>query len=137
MTIKDAIIRKIDKLVLTTPQITVRYKFDGQSNLHIIEISPESALNLDIVKQWEVSTLSSLFKEFPTEEVCFISERDDTLHLENVDYKKTNLPFFVLSTAYNIPIYTSFTQTAVSGSFDNTAKVHKNRYTTTELRLVA
>ncbi len=87
MTSKEYIIDELNRLAKKIQYIRVRYQFDQISSMHIIEIMPDDVYRNDpVYLEWEDGLFGRFFKKFPTENLCFVSDKS---------YIKVNNPIFI------------------------------------------
>lgn len=76
MTSKEYIVKELNLLLEKIQSIRVRYEFDQLSSMHIIEIIPDDVYRKDkLYLEWEDNLFSRFIKDFPAENICFISDK--------------------------------------------------------------
>ncbi len=76
MTSNEYIINELNLLLEKIQNIRVRYEFDQMSSMHIIEIVPDDVYRNDaLYLEWEDDLFSRFIEKFPTENICFISDK--------------------------------------------------------------
>lgn len=76
MTSKEYIVNELNLLLEKIQNIRVRYEFDQLSSMHIIEIVPDDVYRNDKpYLEWEDNLFSRFIEKFPTENICFISDK--------------------------------------------------------------
>lgn len=76
MTSKEYIVNELNLFLEKIQNIRVRYEFDQLSSMHIIEIVPDDVYRNDKpYLEWEDNLFSRFIEKFPTENICFISDK--------------------------------------------------------------
>jgi hypothetical protein len=78
----DYIKNILNSFVEKFPSSKYRYEFDNCSNLHIIEVSPNSLYLEKDFAEFEGNFLINFYKNFDDEGICFITP-DDIIHINN------------------------------------------------------
>lgn len=83
----EYIISSLKGLVTVIPSIKVRYEHHEPSKTHFIEIRPAYILDKnDKYQSLEVEIVSKFIDNFPTENICFISN-EDKVGISKVDFE--------------------------------------------------
>ena len=97
MTSKEYIINELNLLLEKIQNIRVRYEFDQMSSMHIIEIVPDDVYRNDAAYlEWEDDLFSRFIEKFPTENICFISDKS-SIEMKDPIYVKEGAGFAQLS----------------------------------------
>lgn len=87
MTPKEFLIERIKELVNLFPDTKARYENHELSNTHFIEVVPNEFYRLnDEYKEWEEKIVFQFIEQFPSQNVCFISD-DAIVGIDNCDYE--------------------------------------------------
>ncbi len=78
------IISSLNEFIVNFPQTRIRYEFDQLSDVHFIEVVPNSVyrLNEEYI-EWENEMYDRFVAMYPDQNICFISD-DALVELENV-----------------------------------------------------
>lgn len=84
----DYVIRELENLLTSFPNIKVRYEYNGLANIHTVEVVPNDIFysNNDYMN-WERKVIDAFIRKYPTENVCFISD-DALVGIERPSYEK-------------------------------------------------
>lgn len=78
MTSQEYIILELNDFIVKFPQTRVRYEYDRLSDVHFIEVVPNSVYHLDEAYiKWESELYDRFIASYPDQNICFIS--DDAL----------------------------------------------------------
>lgn len=109
MTSQEYIILELNDFIVKFPQTRVRYEYDLLSDVHFIEVVPNSVYHLDEAYiAWESELYDRFISSYPDQNICFISD-DALVGLENIQLVLTGS---VYDTIYS----TSRTETVVDES---------------------
>ncbi|MDD4579021.1 MAG: hypothetical protein PHS75_10795 [Anaerolineaceae bacterium] len=87
MTSQEYIKQELTDFILQFPQTRVRYEYDELSDVHFIEIIPNSVYHLDEgYINWECNMYDKFVALYPDQNICFISD-DALVGLENVQFQ--------------------------------------------------
>ncbi len=84
-TAKNKVIKFIEVLAMTIPEIELHYKMDVDASAHFIKVIPESVLEYDEFTDLTVDFISDFYKEFPGDAIAFVSE-DTLINFEKMDF---------------------------------------------------
>jgi hypothetical protein len=94
MTSQEHIISCLNEFIVNFPQTRIRYDFDQLSDVHFIEVVPNSVYRLDEKYiAWENEMYDRFVALYPDQNVCFISD-DALVELENVELVVTGSTLF-------------------------------------------
>ena len=97
MTSNEYIINELNLLLEKVQNIRVRYEFDKMSSMHIIEIVPDDIYRDDAAYlEWEDDLFSRFIEKFPTENICFISDKS-YIEVKNPIFVKEGVGFVSFS----------------------------------------
>ncbi|MDR1594344.1 MAG: hypothetical protein LBS43_07675 [Prevotellaceae bacterium] len=83
---REFIVKELENFIKQFPQTRVRYEHEKLTNAHFVEVVPYEVYNSDEkFFLWEYETLSKYSKIYPGEGLCFISDDDDSVGIENVE----------------------------------------------------
>jgi hypothetical protein len=109
MTSQEYIILELNDFIVKFPQTRVRYEYDLLSDVHFIEVVPNSVYHLDEAYiAWESELYDRFISSYPDQNICFISD-DALVGLENIQLVLTGS---IYDTIYS----TSRTETVVEES---------------------
>jgi hypothetical protein len=75
MTSQEYIISELNKFIVNFPQTTIRYEFDQLSDVHFLEVVPNSVYHLDEKYcAWENEMYDRFIASYPDQNICFISD---------------------------------------------------------------
>lgn len=75
---KHFIYEELNAFIIQFPQTRVRYEYDQNALVHVVEVLPREFYQLDSdYIEWENAVSYQFIDKFPTENICFIS--DDAL----------------------------------------------------------
>ena len=93
MNSKTFIITELDLLVKLFPQTRVRYEYDNDALVHVVEILPKDLYQFDEEYiAWENDMFDRFIATFPLENVCFVSE-DSLVGIKNPIYTCQGVDF--------------------------------------------
>ncbi|MBN2764906.1 MAG: hypothetical protein JXR27_00930 [Paludibacteraceae bacterium] len=89
MTSQEYIILELNDFIVSFPQTRVRYEYDQLSDVHFIEVVPNSVYHLDEAYiKWESEMYDRFIASYPDQNICFISD-DALVGLENAQLALT------------------------------------------------
>ncbi|MFP4023086.1 MAG: hypothetical protein ACLFVR_01070 [Thiohalospira sp.] len=95
MSSKEYIKKNLEELVKNIKDIKLFYEFDDLSCIHTIKVLPKTFYDLnDEFVEFQSSIIEYFFKNFPNENILFISEDDNFVDIIN--------PEFILTGEYYI-----------------------------------
>ncbi len=98
MKAKDYIIKKLESFIEIFSNSKVRYEHDERSSSHTIEIQPREVYEKnEKYITWESEFFDKFISEYPSENICFISD-NALVKIDNVVFEKEGLyyaPFSV------------------------------------------
>jgi hypothetical protein len=98
MTSKEFVLKELEILTSRIPNIRVRYEYDKNAIVHIIEVVPNEIYHLDNdYIAWESDMDYRFIELYPTENICFISD-DALVGIENAEYVLCGLNYAPFST---------------------------------------
>lgn len=69
------LLTELNIFITVFPKTRVRYEYDSLAKVHIVEVVPNQIYHLDgKYIQWESSLFDKFIREFPNENICFISD---------------------------------------------------------------
>ena len=79
----DYILKELERLLVLFPNIKVSYEYNNLASIHTIEVVPREIFHLnDDYKNWEQIMIEDFINNYPTENICFISD-DALVGIEN------------------------------------------------------
>lgn len=85
MTILNFLKKRLTDLVGSFKNIKVNYSYEKLADIHLVEVSPQSVYDSNEFVKWEKNFFTQALREFPGDEISFISE-DDYLGLKHVEW---------------------------------------------------
>ena len=93
MEAKEFIINAINDLVAQFENVHVRYEYDNLAIVHTVEVLPVATYKEDKAYiQWESDVMNSFIKEYPYENLCFVSE-GALSGIEHIDYEAEGIRY--------------------------------------------
>ena len=97
MTAKEYILRELENLVESFPQVRVRYECDQRIDVHFVEVIPNDVYRLnDAYIEWEDEMTTKFIESFPTQNICFISD-DALVGIRDTEYILEGVAFAPIS----------------------------------------
>ena len=93
----DYIINELETFIQKFPRMRIRYEYNEEATVHIIEVVPKEIyhLNKEYIN-WESTMFDKFITHYPYENICFISE-DDSYGIENEIFVKEGLEYAPIS----------------------------------------
>lgn len=83
----DYILSKLENLLVLFHNVKVRYEYNDFANIHTIEVVPNEMFYFnEDYKNWEQATIDDFIRNYPTENICFISD-DALVGIVNPSYE--------------------------------------------------
>ncbi|OAV66106.1 hypothetical protein Barb4_03037 [Bacteroidales bacterium Barb4] len=98
MDAKQYIRNELEKLIVSFPNVRVRYEYDKNAIVHFVEVVPNEIYHLDNdYIAWENKMTDKFIELFPTQNICFISD-DALVGIENEEYVLYRTKYMEIST---------------------------------------
>lgn len=112
MKAKEFILEALKKLTGQITSIKVRYELDANALVHVVEVLPEEVYSSNKeYLEWETQFYHDFVKQFPMENICFISE-DALVGITKAEFEQQGADYCrVMPTMYrseNKLLFTTF-----------------------------
>lgn len=116
---KHFLYEELNAFIIQFPQTRVRYEYDQNALVHVVEVLPREFYQLDSdYIEWENAVSYQFIDKFPTENICFISD-DALVGIETAEFVLEGLDYYA-------PITSKHSTTIAFNT--NIVSVNNNRF---------